>query len=233
MKKLSVIIPVYNEETVIKEVILSWLYILRALKIDFAINVYNDGSTDSSPNILTELEKYNKEVSIIDKPNSGHGATILEGYKSSNSTWVFQVDSDNEIKSNSFPELWKNKENYDLIIGCRNRRKNVLARRFISFVSSKVVRMFYGSGVKDVNSPYRLFRMDKFYNILRRIPSDSFAPNILLTGFAIKKSLRILELSVPYNHRTTGIVSIKKLQLLKAVFRSFVQTIFFSFVIRP
>jgi len=225
MNELTVIIPVYNEQEVIKEVILSWLCMLRTLKIDFVISVYNDGSTDSSLNILTELQKHNKELSIIDKANSGHGPTILEGYKSANSKWVFQVDSDNEVKSSSFPDLWKNKENYDLVIGCR-RRKSVLTRRFISFVSSKVVRIFYGAGVKDVNSPFRLFRMDKFRNILFRIPYDTFAPNILLSGFAIRNNLRILELSVPYNPRTTGTVSIKRLKLLQAVYRSFVQTIF-------
>lgn len=232
MKELTLIIPVYNEESIIQEVIVSWLCILRSLKIDFIIKAYNDGSTDRSLSKLLELEKCNEELSIIDKSNTGHGATILEGYKSANSKWVFQVDSDNEVKSSSFTDLWKAKNNYDLVIGSRKRRKNNLTRRFVSFVSRIVVRMFYGTGVKDVNSPYRLFRMDKFYNILRCIPSDSFAPNILLTGFAIKKNLRTLELSVPYNHRSTGIVSIKKLQLLKAVFKSFVQTIYFSLVIK-
>ena len=229
MFELAVIIPVYNEQDIIKEVILSWLTVLRSSNIDFIIKVYNDGSTDSTLEILQELEQNNKELIIIDKPNSGHGPTILKGYKSTNSKWVFQVDSDNEIKSSSFPTIWNAKNDYDLIIGNRQNRKSIMSRRFITFICYLIIRIFSGSGVKDVNSPFRLYRMEKFNKLLSRIPQNSFAPNVLLTAYAIKKNLNIFELSVSYEERSTGITSINKVKLLKAAYTSFIQTIFFKY----
>ena len=83
---------------------------IHNLKIDFELIVYNDGSSD---NTLDELEraklKY-KEIKIVDK-NSGHGPTILKGYQDSNAKWIFQMDSDNEIKVKDFDKLWLFKDN--------------------------------------------------------------------------------------------------------------------------
>jgi len=78
-----------------------------------------------------------------------------------------------------------------------------------------------------VNSPYRLFRAEAFKDVVRQIPDDTFAPNLILSGFCSVKKLRVLELPVPQAKRKTGEVSIKKWRLLKASARSFLQTIAF------
>ena len=117
-EKLCVVMPVYNEEAAIGGVLAKWTKALSALGIDFTIRPYNDGSKDRS---LTEMnavaERLNlstskplklQRVQVIDKPNSGHGPTILRGYREAAADgfdWVFQIDSDDEMGPEKFAEL--------------------------------------------------------------------------------------------------------------------------------
>ena len=89
--------------------------------------------------------------------------------------------------------------------------------------------IFYGFGVTDVNAPYRLYRAEKFREAFVAIPTDTFAPNVVLSGYAARSGMRILELPVPTRPRTTGEVSIKKWKLFRAACKSLRQTVACSF----
>ena len=180
-KELIVVLPVYNEAEIIQTVIKDWATTLRALNIDFELRAYNDGSKDATLVKLQEIATSYQELTIIDKPNSGHGPTILKGYQDADATYIFQVDSDNEMKAEYFEALWKERANYDFIIGRREFSFKVpFPRRVVSFMAKKAVHFFYGQGISDVNAPYRLMRKDKFSAIYTAIPADTFAPNLSL-----------------------------------------------------
>lgn len=137
---LKVIIPVYNEEGAIAVVIDDWTQKLASLKIDFKIYIYNDGSKDDTLLILNDLAKENNHLVVVDKPNSGHGPTILKGYKENlDAEWLFQVDSDNELKATDFDKFWDIREDFDFIIGNRKQRKSPLPRIIITQISRIVV----------------------------------------------------------------------------------------------
>lgn len=89
----------------------------------------------------------------------------------------------------------------------------------------------YGKGVSDVNSPYRLYRNEKFKDAFQLIPQDTFAPNVLLSGYAAYNKMRLFETAIPFKSRTTGEVSIKKWKLLKAAIKSWTQTVKFRYKI--
>jgi glycosyltransferase involved in cell wall biosynthesis len=221
--------PIYNEEEIIQEVIISWLTILRNIKINFVIKAYNDGSKDNSLLKLKGLSIIHTELQVINKPNTGHGPTILEGYRESSTRWIFQVDSDNEMVADHFKSLWQIRNDYDLVIGKRAHRVSPLSRRIVTLLSELTIKVFYGFGIADVNSPYRLYRKDKFIDVYQNIPIDTFAPNVLLSGYAVKKKLKFIEIPVPTKLRETGEVSIKKLKLILVALKSFIQTIRFRF----
>jgi len=203
-KELIVVIPVYNEAQIIQTVIKDWARTLRALDIDFELRAYNDGSTDGTLIKLEEIATSYPELNIIDKKNSGHGPTILKGYRDANANYIFQVDSDNEMKAEYFEALWKERANYDFIIGRRKFSFKVpLSRRIVSFMAKKAVHFFYGHGISDVNAPYRLMRKDKF-------------------------KIRIKDCFIPTDFRATGSVSIQRMKLLKVAFKSFKETIAFA-----
>ncbi|MBF0289802.1 MAG: glycosyltransferase family 2 protein [SAR324 cluster bacterium] len=225
---LAVIIPVYNEEGSIAKVIEEWTKELLALKIHFQIHVYNDGSKDKTLEILNQLNASNPHLVVHDKPNSGHGSTILLGYReNSDATWVFQVDSDDEMGPESFRALWVHRDQYRFMIGRRYGREQPISRKFVSFVSRILVFLLYGRSIYDVNCPYRLMKSDVFKSCFSSIPSNTFAPNVLIAGYAAHHKMKIVELDVPFRSRQTGAVSIYKLKLLKVASLSFLQTILY------
>jgi len=229
-EKLHIIIPVYNEEGAIDDVINDWTHTLSSLHINYTIYTYNDGSKDNTLTMLQKLAKENEHLRVIDKPNSGHGPTILKGYKDNlDADWLFQIDSDNELKASHFDDLWSARSDFDFLVGSRVQRNSPLARVFITFISRLVVGLFYGNKVTDVNVPYRLMRVEAFKEDLPKIPDTTFAPNLIVTGIANRNKLRIKQCKIPHHHRETGEVSIKKWKLLKAAMRSFRQTIAFRF----
>lgn len=225
MPELALVIPVYNEEEIIQTVISDWHQLLEKMHVSFVIAVYNDGSKDNTLKKLQELKF--PHLKIIDKKNSGHGPTILQGYKDyAGCEWVFQLDSDHELRTEEFSTLWNNRKNYDFLVGNRIQRDSPLPRRVMTFVSYLTVRLLYGHGILDTNVPYRLMRMEKFRNYLTKL-EGVFAPNILVSAIAAYNKLRIFQTPVRFYSRTTGEVSIQKWKLLKVAVRSFQETISF------
>lgn len=235
MEKLAVVMPVYNEEGAIGAVIEKWATELDKLQIDYNIFAYNDGSKDNTATILEEIAKKQPKLIVVNKENSGHGPTILKAYRDNAAkySWIFQMDSDDEMEPEGFAAIWEKRNDYDFLVGIRDGRLQQLPRKIISFVSRLCVKIFYGfNGIWDVNSPYRLMRSEIFADLFNKIPEDTFAPNVIVSGFVARKKLRFYEAHVPCRLRQTGEVSIKKWKLLKAAIKSFWQTIIFSFELK-
>jgi dolichol-phosphate mannosyltransferase len=228
--ELAVVLPAYNEEEIIGKVVEDWVRELERLQINFEIHAYNDGSRDNTLQILAEHSVKNKKIVVHHKPNSGHGPTVLLGYReNSDVEWLFQTDSDNEISTQFFEEFWKRREGFDFLIGRRVRREGPLSRKFVSFAARMLVRIFYGQGVHDVNCPYRLMKSDVFKSAFNKMEINTFAPNVIISGLACRKSsrIRILEIPVIHTERTTGEVSIHRWKLLRGTFKGLWQTVLF------
>lgn len=225
---LCVVMPIYNEEAIIAEVVQEWDKTLTALDVTYQIHTYNDGSKDATLAILQELSQDIKELVVHTASNQGHGPTLLSAYNDAlDYTWIFQTDSDGEMSPKYFNELWANRDDCDFLLGSRSQRAQALSRKAISFISRAIVRLFYGKGIWDVNSPYRLMRTSIISTFIQNIPSDTFAPNLIISGIVNLKKYRFYETPIPHQERQTGEVSIKKFRLLMAAFRSFAQTIRF------
>ena len=229
---LCVVMPVYNEEGVIGPVLDKWHAALTNVGIDFEIRPYNDGSKDGSLAIMQEsAQRLGPRIQVRDKPNGGHGNTILTGYRKASEDgfgWIFQIDSDDEIGIEQFGYFWVHRNDHDLLVGIRQDGHRTFARRFLSGLSRLCVRVFYGRGIRDVNCPFRLMRVAAFKDFYIRIPLNTFAPNVILSGLAARHKLRCFEAPVPHHDRKTGECSIKKWKLLNAALKSFWQTVAFA-----
>jgi glycosyltransferase involved in cell wall biosynthesis len=194
--------------------------------IEFRMIVLNDGSRDGTREALAAFEG-DPRVTVIHKPNSGHGPTILMGYRQAVelAPWVFQCDSDDEMKPEHFPELWNIRDPYDAVFGLRQGRRQNVGRKIISAGSRLTVRLLFGKGVLDVNTPYRLMRSDLLKQILPQIPDDTFAPNVIISGTLARSGARICNRPVPHEGRRTGTASIVKWKLWKSALKALWQTL--------
>ncbi len=232
MPELTVVMPVYNEEGAIATVLTQWTEALQALGIDYKIAVYNDGSKDGTLSALQAIVQGNRRITVVDKTNSGHGPTILQGYRENlDSMWIFQIDSDGELGPEKFAELWMNRERYDFLIGNRVQRQSPLPRKITTWVSRVLIWTLYGHMIFDVNCPYRLFRTAALCKYLKQIPADTFAPNLLLAGLAVHFRLSVYQTDVVHTERQTGVVSIKRWKLFRVALHSCAQTIMFRITI--
>ena len=212
LKDVAVVIPVFNEEKLIGECINEWLNVLDSVNLNYEILIIDDGSSDATISIV---ERYgdNQNVQVIIKQNEGHGPTILAGYKRAVgiAEWVFQADSDNEISPNQFSALWSRRQGQDAVIAWRQGRNQTTVRRLVTFFARVTTKVLFRCHLRDVNIPFRLIRSETLAILLEKIPSDTFAPNIALSGALSLMNYQVEECPVVFNERIVGESSLSNL----------------------
>ena len=162
-KKIIVIIPVYNEEKLINEVIDDWNELKK--KVNFDLLFINDGSKDKTHQIIKDRLNDLPYIKLLNKTNEGHGPTIIQGYNYAikrNYDFIFQTDSDLQFKSKDFHKLWDKRHLSDeIILGYRKKRNDSFLRVFLSKVWLKLFIFIISQKLlKDPNVPYRLIKYD-------------------------------------------------------------------------
>lgn len=233
MNKLICVIPVYNEQDCIEEVVKSWILKFENLfnPTIYKIILVNDGSKDNTRDILDNLGSQFRQLVIIHQKNGGHGNAVLNGYKAAielDSEFIFQVDSDNQFSPNDFDKLWSKREESNFITGFRKKRYDDFNRLIITRILRFVNLIFFKTFINDSNVPFRLIRTKYLKNLIEVLGFEPFAPNIFLAVLAKRDGQQLFEIPVTHKERETGQVSIIKLRLLKVCFRSFKELVRFS-----
>ena len=226
LKDVAVVIPVFNEEKLIGECINEWLNVLDSVNLNYEILIIDDGSSDATISIV---ERYgdNQNIQVIIKQNEGHGPTILAGYKRAVgiAEWVFQADSDNEISPNQFSALWSRRQGQDAVIAWRQGRNQTTVRRLVTFFARVTTKVLFRCHLRDVNIPFRLIRSETLTILLEKIPSDTFAPNIALSGALSLMNYQIEECPVVFNERIVGESSLSNLGAVRKGGRALLELI--------
>ena len=226
LKDVAVVIPVFNEEKLIGECINEWLNVLDSVNLNYEILIIDDGSSDATISIV---ERYgdNQNVQVIIKQNEGHGPTILAGYKRAVgiAEWVFQADSDNEISPNQFSALWSRRQGQDAVIAWRQGRNQTTVRRLVTFFARVTTKVLFRCHLRDVNIPFRLIRSETLAILLEKIPSDTFAPNIALSGALSLMNYQVEECPVVFNQRIVGESSLSNLGAVRKGGRALLELI--------
>ena len=226
LKDVAVVIPVFNEEKLIGECINEWLNVLDSVNLNYEILIIDDGSSDATISIV---ERYgdNQNVQVILKQNEGHGPTILAGYKRAVgiAEWVFQADSDNEISPNQFSALWSRRQGQDAVIAWRQGRNQTTVRRLVTFFARVTTKVLFRCHLRDVNIPFRLIRSETLTILLGKIPSDTFAPNIALSGALSLMNYQVEECPVVFNERIVGESSLSNLGAVRKGGRALLELI--------
>lgn len=211
------VMPVYNEEESIVTVVEEWSSALQKLNLNYTFLALNDGSKDQTLDRLKDCEQKLPNIKIVDKPNTGHGQTCVQGYRlaiESNADWVFQIDSDGQCDPQYFTQIVRYMPEYKAVFGYRKKREDGFSRFLISRVVSLFAFAATGVWLKDANVPYRMIHRSVMEKALSHIPSDFFLANILLSVL-VKKQTRIKWVDIIFRDRIGGSPSIKTFSIMK------------------
>lgn len=218
MEKLYIIIPAYNERETIRSVISEWYSIVESINCESKLVIVNDGSKDDTYKIVCEEAEKRVQLVPVTKENSGHGATILFGYRYAiehNADFIFQTDSDGQTLPEEFWQFWKNRYNYKMLIGYRNKRKDGLSRIFVTKVLKLVIRLCFSVTVTDANTPYRLMEVGTLKEQLKLIPEDFNLSNVMISVIYVRKGLPIKWIPITFRPRQGGVNSINMKKIWK------------------
>ncbi len=219
--KLSVIVPVFNEENTILEVIKRLLN-TKFPKVDREIIIVDDGSTDSTREKLKKVKS--QEIKIIyHKKNQGKGAAVITGINNSKGDYVIIQDADLEYHPRYINSLLEPilKKNAEVVYGTRLNRMphlnkeekkhlfilHYFGNRFLSLVTS----ILYGQWITDMETGYKLFPKKAVEKIKLNAKGFEFEPEI--TSKLLKQGYKIKEVSITANPR--GYDEGKKLNTIK------------------
>ena len=221
MNKIYFVMPAYNEAANIEKTIGQWYTVIEALASEghqAKLIIANDGSKDDTFSIMQGLRSKYPLFEPIDKPNSGHGATILLLYRYAiehGADYIFQTDSDGQTNPEEFWQMWKERQEYDFQIGYRRGRKDGLSRVFVTKVLRLVVWLMFHEWVTDANTPFRLMRSERLQKILEVIPQDFFLSNVAISAIAVKWNYKIGWYNITFKPRQGGINSINMKRVFK------------------
>ncbi len=226
--RLFIIIPAYNEQDNIRQVVSDWYPIVEKYGTDSRLVIIDDGSRDDTFAIVEALTQKMPKLTALTKPNSGHGATLLFGYRyalDNGADYVFQTDSDGQTLPSEFEPFWRSRTKYDISIGYRNRRRDGLLRIFVTKVLRLVVYICFRTYVLDANTPYRLMSADSLRENLEYIPDRFFLSNVAISAIYKKRRQKVHFIPISFRPRQGGTNSINLIKIIKvglSSFRSFI-----------
>ena len=219
---LYIVMPAYNEEANIESVVNQWYDVLKDInrpgRAKCKLLIANDGSKDKTYEIMQGLTADRPDFEPIDKPNSGHGATVLYLYRqaiAAGADYIFQTDSDGQTNPDEFWQMWEERDKYDFQIGDRSTREDGKDRVFVTRVLRFVVRLMFGVYVKDANTPFRLMKTERLQAILQVIPPDFFLCNVAISAIAVKWHERCRWYPITFKPRQGGVNSINFKRIIK------------------
>ena len=221
MEKIYFVLPAYNEEANIEEVIAQWHPVCEQINAEgnaAHLVIANDGSKDKTFAIMQSLQSKYPLLEPLDKPNSGHGATVLYLYRYAmerNADYIFQTDSDGQTLPKEFWQMWQNRHNYDFQIGTRGGRQDGASRVFVTKTLRLVVWLMFHVWVKDANTPFRLLKTDKLIPILDIIPHDYNLANVAVSAIAVRWHYNIGWYPITFRPRQGGVNSINLRRIFK------------------
>ncbi len=217
-ERLFIIIPAYNEQDNIKQVVTDWYPVVEKHGTDSRLVVIDDGSSDRTYEILEKMTEKLPKLTALTKANAGHGATVLFGYKyalDNGADYVFQTDSDGQTLPSEFEPFWISRNRYDISIGYRNKRRDGIWRVFVTKVLRLVVHICFKVYVLDANAPYRLMSASTLRENIKYIPEDFFLSNVALSAIYKKRRQKVHFIPISFRPRQGGTNSINFVRIFK------------------
>ncbi|MBN2120765.1 MAG: glycosyltransferase family 2 protein [Candidatus Omnitrophica bacterium] len=199
--EVSLVLPCLNEEEGIRVCIEKAKKVFSEQNIEAEIVVVDNGSTDKSPQIASELG-----ARVISQPVRGYGAAYIEGLRQAKGKYIIIADADDTYDLGEIPKFLKFlRQGYEFVIGDRFKGKMYdksmpWANRYIGNpILSGLCRLFFGVRFSDIHCGMRGFTKEAYQKMNLKCLGMEFATEMVME--ALQKKLRQTEIPIDYYPR--------------------------------
>ena len=207
--KVSIVIPVYNEQNIIFESITKLIHWRNKNNLGFEIIIIDDGSSDNTYKILLS---FNKKIKLIKQKHSGQFTAIIKGIKRSKKDLVIVMESDLSINYNIIKTLMitKKKTGADIVTVSINHKKSInynkpFYRKILSFFNIIIFNFFFKTKLTDPQVSVKIYDRETFINLSKKLisPNDGMKSTEILLYYLIN-NMKIVEIPAIYHNRNTS-----------------------------
>ena len=219
MDSLYIVMPAYNEEENVENVIRQWYPLLEGKADSSRLVIADSGSTDRTHEILRKLKASDfPKLEILSDTNRYHGPKVIALYDyaiRNGIDFIFQTDSDGQTDPAEFDAFWQKRHEYTGIFGNRTVRGDGNDRAFVEKVVCFLLKLYFGVNVPDANAPFRLMRSENVGKYLKRLPEDYDLPNIMMTTYFAYYQEPMLFCEISFRPRQAGKNSVNIPKIVK------------------
>ncbi len=202
LDSLSVVIPVFNEERNIEQLVSRCVSACERLQKPYEIILVDDGSADASADLITAGAQahYGHVKGVILNRNYGQHAAVMAGFAEAKGDVVVTLDADLQNPPEEIPNLVRTaEEGFDVVASIRANRQDSIFRRTASFIVNKAAQRATGVRMRDYGCMLRAYRKHVVEAMLQCSEHSTFIP-VLANSFA----RRTAEIEVGHNARAEG-----------------------------
>ncbi len=214
---ISFLVPVYNEEILLKKnipILLKYLKQNLSNNIIFEIIIGSNGSKDNSVKIAKDFSLKNKEINYFDFKQKGRGYAIKQALNTTQSDFLVYMDVDLATSLNAVIPLIQELNNNQIVIGSRyikhSKVKRTFLRRSLSMVYNLLVKFLFGSLFSDLQCGFKGFNVKKVQPFVQQIKNNDFLFDTELLIIAKRNGLIIKEIPISWNESENSKVNISK-----------------------
>jgi hypothetical protein len=203
LRQISLIMPAFNEADGIQDAVVEAHAALVGLGYEFEIVVVDDGSSDSTAALTSEVAALRPSVRLIrHQANRGYGAALRTGFEAARYELVAFTDADSQFYLEDLDCLVPLTDYYPIAAGYRVGRQDSWRRRFFSWGYNKLVRLLLNTGLRDCDCALKVFRREVLPFILPE--TQGFFANAEMMSKARRLGLETVEVGVRHRPRRHG-----------------------------
>jgi glycosyltransferase involved in cell wall biosynthesis len=181
------VIPVYNEEGSLAELLHELLHVLGEQALPFEIIFVDDGSHDQSRTLLREFARKDRRIKVICfKKNCGQSAALAAGFRIARGAVVVTMDADLQIDPRDIPLVLDKIASYDVVCGWRTNRQDPIIKRASSWFANGIRNWLTDEQIADVGCSLKAFRRETLRSLCYFNGMHRFFPTLLkMEGFSV------------------------------------------------
>jgi glycosyltransferase involved in cell wall biosynthesis len=203
----SVVAPFFNEEKAVRPLHDSLKRVMDSLGAGYEIIFINDGSTDKTGEILLDISRNDKAVTVIhNRLRMGQTASLRLGFEAAAGDIVISMDGDMQNDPDDIPALIAElKKGFDFVCGWRYARKDPVSKKAASWFGNLAQKLVFNSGLHDISCTLRAYTKDSIRALpLKKEGAHRFIPYLLMIKGKKPSEVKVHHRLRPYGRTKYG-----------------------------